>query len=150
MFQFDCRSRLALLNDRITDIKWCLPPCYNPYHCFPICDETCCDSPPNTFESTSPILDVRKEHSQTETNFPSRQKMQSSNEVPPYIVYNYIVTTPEDLTRKSNDILFNSPHEINAFTSQIDPQTGNILCGPYCSSFYCLPSCLQYCCNPRN
>ena len=56
------------------------------------------------------MLDTKKEHPQTESNFPSRQKMQTSNEVAPYIVYNYIVTTPEDLTRKSEDILFNSPH----------------------------------------
>lgn len=132
---------LALLNDRITDIKWCLPPCYNPYHCFPICDETCCGSPPNSFESTNPstfqVHDVAR---------PLQQQLPVNNNPTPYIVYNYILTTPEELTKHKKELFQSKPHEINAFTSQVDAETGNVLCGPYCSPYYCLPSCMQNCC----
>ncbi|XP_012562245.2 uncharacterized protein LOC100214223 isoform X1 [Hydra vulgaris] len=41
--QTEKEIEIALLNDGITDINWCLPPCLNAYQCYPNCEKKCCE-----------------------------------------------------------------------------------------------------------
>ena len=159
----------ALLNDGITDINWCLPPCINPYQCYPGCEEICCGKILKTnqnrevdYNSYRQLYANQYGNNQILSNYGGYPmqlheeqyikkdqyrstkngndfKVKSSD--PVYVVYKYIPINVAGSIRQKDDY--------ESFLSNFDMENQQAFCGPFCSYSACLPACHSSCCLPK-